>query len=63
MTLRDMKYKREKEIKKKKRKEKGHISLWTHIGGNSSTVFDCVALHGDVVDLAVCVGEYKVLPG
>lgn len=37
--------------------------LCTHIRGNSCTVFDCVALYSDVVDLSVCVSEYKMLPG
>lgn len=38
-------------------------SLRTHIGGDPSAVFDRVALDGDVVDLSVCVGENKMLPG
>lgn len=35
----------------------------THIRGDPCTVFDCVALYGDVVDLSVSVGENKMLPG
>ena len=35
----------------------------THIGGDPCTVFDRVALYGDVVDLPVSVGKNKMLPG
>lgn len=37
--------------------------LHTHIGGDPSAVFDCVALDSDVVDLSVRVSENKMLPG
>lgn len=37
--------------------------MQTHIGGDSCTIFDCVALYGDVVDLPVGVSENKMLPG
>lgn len=37
--------------------------LHTHIGGDPGAVLDRVALDGDMVDLSVCVGENKMLPG
>lgn len=48
---------------KNKQKHNKKTGKQTHIGGDPCTVFDCVALYGDVVDLPVSVGENKVLPG
>lgn len=47
----------------KKRKKKQQTGKQTHIGGDPCTVFDRVALYGDVVDLAISVSENKMLPG
>ena len=33
-----------------------------YVGGDASAILHGVALHGDVVDLAVGVGEHKMLP-
>lgn len=44
-------------------KKKQKTGKQTHIGGDPCTVFDRVALYGDVVNLAVSVGENKMLPG